>query len=371
MILLWCYEENSDQYNYDAPWYAYEVAVKDDVTFVHVVEHGALEHQSVLLVNSLRKFGGEFKDCTVFAISPRGRGNLSPQTIKEYRKLGVRFVSIALNTLWKEYPFVNTSYAAAYVEGIQENQAKYLVLLDTDVIFTSEPRELILNGEEKVGLRPIDTTSEEIAFQMHEQIPLYWKEIFSVCGNNPENIWEVRTTLDKVMVTACFNNGVVVSAISNKLFTRCIQGMEKALAVPYFRNLDRSSLEWHYLDQTFLSSVIMRDYVESEVKVLEEGYNYPFSPRVLAEESDYGFRNVSVLHYHSMFYRRAVIDRFRNNEELFSFLAGFLPLPVNVGAGLFTRVVDAIPVPVRKWLRNSFLFPVIKDLARILNIYMV
>lgn len=341
-----------------------------DFVFVHVVEEGPLEHESLLLINSIRKYGGIYSNCPIYAICPTNNNKLSTNTLREYRKLNVIYETENLNRRWSEYPFVNTSYAAKYIEENAPQNVEFIVLMDTDTIITAEPNELKLPEAKKVGLRPIDSHKNEISFLPNEKIPFYWKKVFSVCNTDPDRLWNVETTMDHMQVSACFNNGVVVSRIESRLFTSVVESMELASDDEYFKDLNRNSLEWHFLDQAFLSAVIIRDFEKEQINLLGSGYNFPFPKSTNQDEVKNGFRDVAILHYHSNFFKTRILEFFSNNNELQRFLSEYLPLPVN-GGGIFINFAERVPRSIRKKIRNSRIFPLVKAMARLFNVRIV
>jgi hypothetical protein len=342
-----------------------------EFAFVHVVEPGRLEHQSLLLSESLRRFAGEFKDCAIYAIQPSRTGRISEGTRSAYRRLGVSFHDEVLNTVWADYPYLNTSYAAAYVESVARGRFEFLVLLDTDTLFLSAPSGVVLSEGEKIGIRPIDSVRRQIAFGPRDAVPEYWREIYAACGVDPGRLWTVRTTEEDAEVVAYFNNGVVVSRVENQFFSKCIAAMERARSVPYFRHLSQDSLEWHFLDQAFASALILREFGKPEVRILGPECNYPFSPILLPEEREHGFSNISILHYHSLFEDRSALPRFASRPELYQFLDGFLPLRSSPERRFFHRVVDMVPGRIRRRLATSRLYPLIRRVARLFDVRVV
>jgi hypothetical protein len=60
------------------------------------VEHGRLESEAVLLVESLRQWGGALADAPVYAFAPRPALHPEPATVDRLRSLGATVVDEAL-----------------------------------------------------------------------------------------------------------------------------------------------------------------------------------------------------------------------------------------------------------------------------------
>jgi len=58
---------------------SYSVAEDPDVGFVACIEGGVLEAQTLLLFESIRRYAGRFRDCSLYALS-HARGTQSQKT---------------------------------------------------------------------------------------------------------------------------------------------------------------------------------------------------------------------------------------------------------------------------------------------------
>ena len=62
---------------------AFSVTEKPDVGFVACIESGVLEAQALLLFESIRRYTARFKDCAIYALSPRAGHAISTDTRKD------------------------------------------------------------------------------------------------------------------------------------------------------------------------------------------------------------------------------------------------------------------------------------------------
>ena len=85
-----------------------------DVGFVACIESGVLEAQATLLFESIRRYGGRFRNCPVYAVSPRRGYPISIDARKKLADLGVHFIDTILNRDCPEYGSANRVFAAAY-----------------------------------------------------------------------------------------------------------------------------------------------------------------------------------------------------------------------------------------------------------------
>jgi hypothetical protein len=70
------------------------LTVSPQITFfVCCVESGALEGQTVRMVESLRRWGGQFANAPLVAVSPRLSSPLSRETHRAFERLQVEYFS--------------------------------------------------------------------------------------------------------------------------------------------------------------------------------------------------------------------------------------------------------------------------------------
>ena len=100
----------------DAPA-AFSVTEKPDVGFVACIEGGVLEAQALLLFESIRRYTDRFKDCAIYALSPRAGHAISTDTRRRLDDLRVHYSDTILNSECREYGSANRVAAAAHIEA--------------------------------------------------------------------------------------------------------------------------------------------------------------------------------------------------------------------------------------------------------------
>lgn len=114
----------------------------NDVQFVTVIEPvGTLEAQVVLLIESLRRWGGRLSDRPFLCISPRFRPPLRASTRRRLSKLGATLIYRPFPGPYGWYSFLNKPLAMAAAR--KASRAERLVWLDADVMVLDEPTEWI------------------------------------------------------------------------------------------------------------------------------------------------------------------------------------------------------------------------------------
>ena len=177
----------------------FSVAEKPDVGFVACIEGGALEAQTLLLFDSIRLHTGRFKDCSLYALSPRAGHSISLDARRRLNDLGAHYTDAILNTECPEYGPANRVIAAAYIEDLRRHDT--LVILDSDTLFLREPCEFILPLHIDVAVRPVDVKGMSTGGPK-DSCDAYWRNLCRSCGVDYDEI-----PLERVLCRSSANQG--------------------------------------------------------------------------------------------------------------------------------------------------------------------
>ena len=111
-----------------------------ETTIYTCIESGRLEPEVVLMVRTLRAFGGRFAQCPVLAIQPRSGPSIAGNTLRELEKLQVAYVKRPVRHRFDWLGFANKPWAAVIADEVAKT--KHVAWLDADVLVVSEPSAL-------------------------------------------------------------------------------------------------------------------------------------------------------------------------------------------------------------------------------------
>ena len=117
-----------------------------------IVEAGPLEAQALLLVESLRTYGGRHATASVTAVSPRSARRPSRGTARRLRRLGAEFLALDLVGAYPAYPPSWRLHALAELE--RRPGPGVIVQLDSDTLFLGDVGPLCADAP--VSARPVD-----------------------------------------------------------------------------------------------------------------------------------------------------------------------------------------------------------------------
>lgn len=234
------------------------------IAFIMCTEGGQLEKESLLMVESFRKFAGSFKTAPIYSFHVRDQNDVSPQAVATLESFGVKHQKIVLNTKYPDYPLANKPLLCSYAE--QNIDAEILVFLDSDLVFFSEPKEFLLPPEYDVGIRPEHhkMIGSEGASDPNDE---YWQHLYKLAGVKDTDIF-VTTTVDQKQIKAFWNSGVVAVRREAGIFTAWMLTLENLLEEGTSINQQN-----FYFEQSALSATICA--VTKKIWCFSPGYNYP------------------------------------------------------------------------------------------------
>ena len=235
------------------------------IVFIICTEPGILEKQSLLLVESLRNFGGSLKDVPVYSFQPRRGKDLSKNTLKLFEDLQVCHQKFLLNVKYPMYGVANKPFACAYAE--ETIDADILVFLDSDQCFFSSPNQLLLSPEYDVAVRPEDLNLIGSKGK-NEKNEEYWSNLYRICQTKYQIF--VNTTVDNQKIRAYWNSGLVAVRSNRGIFTAWRNNFEKVmeLGIQPERGL-------FFVEQSVLSATICS--ITDAILTLPMSYNYPLN----------------------------------------------------------------------------------------------
>jgi len=109
------------------------VLLEPEMTFVCCVESGSLESQTVRMVTSLRKRGGQFANAPIVAVTPRFGPPLSKQTHRAFDALDVTYIRRTSKFRFSWFKFLNKPLSLVFAE--ESIDSEVIGFLDSDLLF--------------------------------------------------------------------------------------------------------------------------------------------------------------------------------------------------------------------------------------------
>jgi hypothetical protein len=180
--------------------------VSPDLTLVCCVEHGRLEGQTLLMVRSLRAFGGDLANLPIIAVVGRIGAPLSQHTIDSFASLSVQLIySPHRDNPFPWFNYANKVVAVTLADRICTTAT--VAWIDSDILFAGQPDGLILSDDEDFAGRyePIMASVEAGSTKNKA----YWQKLCGVTlATYDDLIWLDRE--NKPSKILYFNSGVFV-----------------------------------------------------------------------------------------------------------------------------------------------------------------
>ena len=176
----------------------------DTATFVLCIEANAIRTQALLLCESIRRFGGRYRDAPILAVAPRSGLGIDRETRRQLDAMAVEYAEKPLNTICPEYGSANRVFAAAWAEA--RAHSEWIVVLDSDTVFLGEPE---LPEGADVAVRPVDVKGSATEGP-GDPFEGYWLRLAALQGVSLDVLPFVPTTVSAQRIRASYNGGLVV-----------------------------------------------------------------------------------------------------------------------------------------------------------------
>jgi hypothetical protein len=305
------------------------------LAFLLCVESGAaLERQSVLLVSSIRRFGGDLAGAPVHAYRPREGPALEAETVEALADLGAQLHEEPLNREFPADPMVNRVYVGLDAE--EHLDTDVLVFCDSDAVFLDEPTDLLLGEEADVAVRPVGRVGKGSTGPGHLN-EAYWERMYELSGVSERPFVETAVTGERIR--GYWQAGLVAVRRSARIFERWLEVLRTMMEEDHLQEGWRNPA----IDQLTLAATISGS--PERISLLDRRYNYPLQRRALMDSEMQGLDLDSIvhIHYHRWFNRADFLEDLdppiSHETEQYLWLARHLPLePV---------IHDALPTPKR------------------------
>jgi hypothetical protein len=304
---------------------------------------------AVLMVESLREFGGRLATAPVLAITPRLGPRLARTTRRRFAELGVtRLRSWHFRRAWWNF------YPKVWVLEDAERVAttRSVVYVDSDILFLSEPTELMLPTEAVVAACPRDsgivgTTGPEGRYEYA------WRRVCDAVGLALDDLPWVDPYDGSPRIRFYLNAGVIAVRRGSNVTRAWLESIEDI----FRHRVDFGDWREQFHEQVALGLAIVRHGFRYQLLPWSHNYGIDSSfPHALESDELAGVR---VLHYHDQLLPEhwpRTLDRLREvHPQVAEWLASRGPI-VDPSSGP-ARVGRRWLRLVRHWLRRLYRFP--------------
>jgi hypothetical protein len=231
-------------------------------------------HNALVLVESIRTFGGRFADAPVWIYT-------TPSVLKTQESLVKSLASLDAETRPSDapadartVPYSGKVFAAARAETAAKGAASILVWMDEDTIVLMEPGDLALVRGTTLGYRPV--MHRNIGSLYAEKPDAFWRRVYEKLSVPESAVFPMKTVADGATIRPYFNAGLLAVRPERGLMNAWAEAFSALYRDPVLAGIcakdERSRV---FLHQAALSGAIMKSLGGSEMMLLPDGYNYP------------------------------------------------------------------------------------------------
>lgn len=228
-----------------------------------MIGHSSYVPHGELLIKSIRKNGGVYRECPIFVLTPEHanivwcfeEGNQLEYEVPE----GLR-----------KLPFADKMLAAA---AFEKNTDGPYIWMDVDSIVLQEPKEWILDNNDEIGIKAVD--KQNIGCPFEDAITPFWNEIYQYFGVSTD-VFPLFSTVGQEKMKPYFNAGMIVIKKHNNLFASVVSGMKDLLKKTIIvEKIQTDFLHSIFFHQAVLSVAILARYPEKNICIMNDRVNYP------------------------------------------------------------------------------------------------
>jgi hypothetical protein len=324
--------------------------LSSDTTIYTCIESGRLEPEVVLMVRSLRAFGGRFANCPVLAIQPRAGPSIANSTLRELDKLQVSYIKRSMHHRFDWLGFANKPWAAVMADELAKT--KHVVWLDADVLVAREPAALdapqhdtheVLACVEELG--PVSTGPGD-------RFEPFWQAMADAAGMK-EGMPFVTAGPSGQRIRLHFNSGIFRFHRGSGFAQRYLELFEKLYALRIMPKDDPTM----FLHEQIIFSIAAASW-RGGFAALDPPYNFHAEPMYEGLYPADHYDRAVLLHWHGSLRMQDFRDTFV--QRLHAALPALAPmvqssLPLEAPRAVLPRLRRALLSRLRKRREDAFM----------------
>ena len=246
----------------------------DPVIFAAFAGDGGGLHNTRILVESVRSFGGGLKDAPVWIYAPGILLKTEKELVEDLVALGAVVKASDAPDESRAFGLAGKVFASAKAEADAVGTAPILVWMDDDTVVLKEPGEFILAGRTSLGYRPV--THQSIGSLYSEKPNEFWARVYRDLSVPGAAVFPMKTVADGKTLRPYFNAGLLVVKPARGILRKwaaCFTVLYRDTVLVDMCGRDERTRV--FLHQAALSGAILNLLKRDEMGELSDRYNYP------------------------------------------------------------------------------------------------
>ncbi|MFC2028362.1 hypothetical protein ACFLTX_00375 [Chloroflexota bacterium] len=232
------------------------------------------ELNTLLLIESIRKYGGKFSKSQIWLLFLDDRSAYSRSVWDRIEEFGVRMIPFQIKNVNSEVFFYKEVSALAKAEEMIVGQSEFMIWMDSNTVVLNEPVDCLLPRNKLLGYKPVHHLL--VGSRHGDALDPFWQEIYNLCEVDKDRVFLMTPMIEDIQMRPYFNAGFLVISASVNLIQQWLIFFERAIHNPVIK--EKISQEPRYgifLHQAVLSGVILNLYEPGQLLELSSSYNYP------------------------------------------------------------------------------------------------
>ena len=242
-------------------------------TFITLAYPGTSVSNTLMLIASIRTFGGTLVDSPVWVLFPKTLGDFSENERVQFKDLDAKLIPYDVEDKALKFPFTARVQAAAIAEEISIGKTELLTWLDSDTLVITEPAEFILHPGKALGYRPVHHKLLGLAWG--EELDAFWTLVYQHCQVPKQKEFPMMTHAGE-RIRPYFNAGTFVVRPERGILSqwwRVFQSCYRHTDFLSFYEKDRRYAI--FMHQAVFTGVLLSMLEPKEMQELSPGINYP------------------------------------------------------------------------------------------------
>ena len=229
---------------------------------------------TLVLVESIRSFGGRFAEAPVWIYTPPNVLKTQEKLVKSLAALGAEVKPGDAPRETREVPYAGKVFAAARAETAARGAASILVWMDEDTVVLREPLALALVQGKSLGYRPV--MHQNIGSLYSEKPDAFWRRVYEKLSIPESAVFPMKTVADGKTIRPYFNAGLLAVRPERGILNAWAEAFSDLYRDPVLAEICKKDERARtFLHQAALSGAIMKRLEKNEMAPLPDGYNYP------------------------------------------------------------------------------------------------
>jgi hypothetical protein len=244
------------------------------IVFATFAEDPGSLHNVFLMSESIRTFGGKYKDAPIRVYVPAGLAEQESAAVAELEGLAVEVRSSDADEAAAWFYYSAKVFAAARAEAEAKGTAEILAWLDEDTIVLREPDEFMLPEGKALGYRPV--MHKNIGLLYTEPLDAFWGRAFELMSVSEGSLFSMVTPADGDTLKPYFNAGCMIVRPERGLMARWVDCWRALYADSLLTEMCRADVKKRiFIHQVALAGAILTHLERDEITELSSRINYP------------------------------------------------------------------------------------------------